>query len=234
MTAYSAGNDLLAARRRILVVDDDENTRNAIVEALSLKDIQVEAAESGEAALSLLAAKQFDLALLDLRMPGMSGMEVLKQVGRSYPDVPVILVTAYGTVQTAVEAIKAGATDVIEKPLDPGAIRSAVFDVLDRAGNERAVERSFSEHLRLAKENLLNRRLGPAVEHARRALALQPSEPAPFNILGVVMQLKMEVAEAQKYFRSAVALDEGYAPAMKNLENLSGFPKDLSHFELDE
>ena len=220
--------------RRILIVDDDESIRDVLVEALASIHVETEAVESGLEALQRLGDRHFDLVLLDLRLPGVPGMDVLREVRNSSPETPVIVITADSGVGSVVETMQAGAAGFIVKPFVPDDIRSAVMNALDHDLQERLSDDSYQDHIRLAKRSLMERRLAAAGEHARRALALRPSQPAPFNIMGVIMQLKMQIVEAQKYYRSALALDDGFSPARKNLENLSSFPKELSHFEIDE
>ena len=220
--------------RRILIVDDDKSIRDVLVEALASIHVETEAVESGLEALLRLGDRHFDLVLLDLRLPGVPGMDVLREVRNSSPETPVIVITADSGVGSVVETMQAGAAGFIVKPFVPDDIRSAVMKALDHNLQERLSDDSYQDHIRLAKGSLMERRLAAAGEHARRALALKPSKPAPFNIMGVIMQLKMQIAEAQKYYRSALALDDGFSPARKNLENLSSFPKELSHFEIDE
>lgn len=219
---------------RVLIVDDEENIRLTLREALASTNIQVEAAANGQDALSLLNEQPYDLVLLDLKMPGLGGMEVLREVTRRSPDTSVIIITAHGDVGTAVEAMLAGAANFIEKPFMPHEIRTLVARTLDREAQTHLSTARYEDHIQQAKESLKARRLEAALEHAKQALALNPSQPVPFNIMGIVMQLKMQVSEAQKYYRSALALDDAYVPARKNLEALSGFPKKLSQFELDE
>ena len=220
--------------RRVLIVDDEAHIRLTLREALASMNVQVEAAANGQDALSMLDERPFDLVLLDLRMPGLSGMEVLREVTRRSPYTSVIIITAHGDVETAVEAMLAGAANFIEKPFILHEFRTLVESTLNRNPQAHASTARYEDHIQQAKESLKARRLEAALEHAKQALALDPSQPMPFNILGVVMQLKMQVSEAQKYYRSALALDDAYAPARKNLEALSGFPKKLSQFELDE
>jgi two-component system NtrC family response regulator len=104
--------------RRILVVDDEESIRRVTEVRLSQAGYQVSLAASVDEGLATLARKPHDLVLTDLRMPGRSGLDLLRRVRADYPDVAVVLVTAFGTVETAVEAMKLGAYDYLTKPID--------------------------------------------------------------------------------------------------------------------
>lgn len=221
--------------RRVLVVDDEANIRLTLTEMLEAMGIEAVAVTSGREALAALTSRDgspFDLVLLDLRMPGMGGMEVLRDAAVRVPGVPFVVVTAHGDVETAVEAMQAGAAGFVEKPFTPAEIRAVVQSHLGTEPEAREAAR-FADHVGHAREAIGERRLEAALEHARMAVALRPARPEPFNLMGVVMQLRMDVAEAQRYFRSALALDDTYEPARQNLENLSGFPKRLSQFLLD-
>jgi DNA-binding NtrC family response regulator len=105
-------------QRRILVVDDDESLRRVTQFQLEQAGYQVSVAPNGNQALAVLQKSPYDLVLTDLQMPDISGMELLKKIRLNYPETPVIIVTAYGTVENAVEAMKTGAYDYITKPVN--------------------------------------------------------------------------------------------------------------------
>src|SRR4051812_15318573 len=105
-------------RRRILIADDDESLRRVTQMELEELNYDVVSAADGPSALRLLEQSRPALVISDLKMPGLSGLELLRQVRAAHPDITVILITAFGTVQTAVEAMKAGAYDYITKPID--------------------------------------------------------------------------------------------------------------------
>ncbi len=104
---------------RILVVDDELVVRDSLKEWLKDEGFSVAIAESGEQALEKLEAKAFHLMLTDIKMPGMDGVELLEQAKARHPDLTVVMMTAYATVETAVEAMKIGALDYLMKPFDP-------------------------------------------------------------------------------------------------------------------
>jgi DNA-binding response OmpR family regulator len=101
---------------KILVVDDDGELRENIAEALGGFGFEIALAENGEEALALLAASEFDLVLLDLIMPRMGGMETLTSIRRRFPRVKVVMLTAFASVDNAVEAMRKGAEDYLPKP----------------------------------------------------------------------------------------------------------------------
>ncbi|OPY10253.1 MAG: Transcriptional regulatory protein ZraR [Syntrophus sp. PtaB.Bin001] len=102
----------------ILVVEDGQSQREMLRDFLIKEGHNVAEAASGEDAVQLVANRAFDLVLLDYKMPGMDGMQVLQEVKRLNPETDVVIITAYGTIETAVDAMKAGAVDYITKPLE--------------------------------------------------------------------------------------------------------------------
>ncbi|WPB75473.1 sigma-54 dependent transcriptional regulator [Archangium violaceum] len=117
----------------VLLVDDDPAVAKVLGALLGQAGLTVHTASNGQEALTLLGRKPIDVVVSDVRMPGMSGMELLAEVGRSWPDIPVILLTAHGTVPLAVEAMKAGAADFALKPFDREEILFSIRKALLRA-----------------------------------------------------------------------------------------------------
>ena len=124
------------APRRLLVVDDEEPQRSMLTSILGRAGFEVDAASDGRGALELLNGSSHDLVLTDQRMPGMDGLELLERVRREYPDVPVVLMTAYGSVSTAVEAMKRGAADYLTKPFE----REELLLVIEKVIRQRRLE----------------------------------------------------------------------------------------------
>src|SRR3954468_7806310 len=104
---------MLPERKQLLVVDDEANLRKVLVAQLARDGYDVHAAEDGEMAQQMLAEHHIDLVITDLRMPKIDGMELLRWALADDPDRPVVMITAHGTVDTAVEALKIGAFDYI-------------------------------------------------------------------------------------------------------------------------
>lgn len=144
---------------RILVVDDEEGIRSFVAECLEMQGHAVEQAESAERALLRLRSASFALVMTDLRMPGMSGLELLEIVQAEQPEVEVIVLTAHGNVETAVQAMKLGAFDYVQKPVSsPAELRLMA---------ERALERRA---LRDDKERAGAPGEGPALSHGDPAM----------------------------------------------------------------
>jgi DNA-binding response OmpR family regulator len=203
--------------RRILIVDDDTNIRLTLSLALEPLGLEVATAMSGREALEKVGEREFALILLDLKMPGMDGMEVLRQIRKIRPDIPVIILTAYGTIETAVDATRLGAADFIRKPFGPAEIRGVVSGVLDRAKSEGQRVVDYASCVTLAREGIKDRHFDAAMEHVRRALSLDPGRPEAFNLLGVLLEIRGERVSAQQNYRTALSLDPHYEPANRNL-----------------
>src|SRR3990172_614871 len=116
--------------KQILIADDDSSMRMALSESLESCGFEVETAENGADALKKFEKGKFEIVVTDMRMPKMTGMDVLRGVKKISPRTPVILITAYGTVKTAVEAMKEGASEFIMKPFSLDDLEFAVKNVL--------------------------------------------------------------------------------------------------------
>src|SRR5262245_10488289 len=109
---------------RILIVDDEDGVRSFLAEALEAQGTEIETAADGDEAAALLDRQGFDLVLTDLKMPGRDGLSLLAKIRAEQPETQVILLTAHGTVETAVQAMKDGAFDYLRKPIgSPGELR---------------------------------------------------------------------------------------------------------------
>ncbi|KUG22447.1 response regulator of zinc sigma-54-dependent two-component system [hydrocarbon metagenome] len=133
----------------ILVVDDGQSQREMLRDFLRSEGHTVMEAEEGEKALKTVLGGHFDLILLDYKMPGMDGLQVLKEIKQINPEIDVIIITAYGTIETAVEALKAGAIDYITKPVE--------LDELIILVNRLAERRQLIQENKLLKEDLSKR-----------------------------------------------------------------------------
>jgi DNA-binding NtrC family response regulator len=131
---------MTAAAPVLLVVDDDQVARELLAETLGREGYRVRVAGGGEEAVRLAGAEPFDMALVDLRMPDLDGLAVLKQLAMIQPELPVVILTAFATVETAIEAVNAGAFDYLSKPFRMEEIKIVVRRTLDAR--------------RLARENL--------------------------------------------------------------------------------
>jgi two-component system, NtrC family, response regulator AtoC len=157
---------------RILVADDEPSNRKILAQELVHKGFAVDTACGGKEALAKIESAPPDLVILDYMMPDLSGLEVLKELRKRGNDTPVILITAYGSVDRAVEVMKAGAYDFITRPFDPDHIELVVRKAIERQTLKREVE-VLSEESRDRYHLIVgeSRRMKLAVETARKAAA---------------------------------------------------------------
>jgi DNA-binding response OmpR family regulator len=204
-------------KQAVLIVDDEKNIRLTLSQTLEAPDREVDTALNGEEALAKLQEKDVALVLLDLKLPGMDGMEVLRWISENRPDIRVIIITAHGTVDSAVEAMKRGAVDYLQKPFVPGEIREIVSRVLDRPRLDAQKVQDYNGWMEMARKCVNERRFGAAAEYVRKALARDPARAEAFNFLGALLEIQGDRTGAQKNYRAALSLDPTYAPAEENL-----------------
>ncbi|HEX5481312.1 MAG TPA: sigma-54 dependent transcriptional regulator, partial [Terriglobia bacterium] len=133
---------------KILVVDDDPSLRRVLEVQLEQEGYGAASAESAQQALSMLQLQSYDLVIADLKMPEFSGIALLRQLRSQYPETIIIILTAFGTVETAVEAMKAGAYDYLTKPVHPGELAIVVRRALEHSlliREVRALRTSLNE-----------------------------------------------------------------------------------------
>ena len=130
---------------RILVADDDPDISMSLSERLRWLGHEVVTAADGQAALAAVEAHALDLAFLDVSMPRLNGIEALKLIRKRWPNLPVVVVTAYGTIRLAVEAMKEGAVDFITKPFEQGQIDQTVSTFIDRMGQRVEITKLMGE-----------------------------------------------------------------------------------------
>ena len=134
----------MSGEARILVADDERNLRRVLSAILARDGYEVVEAADGSEALDLLGA-EIDVVITDLRMPRTDGMTVLREVTRREPGIPVIMITAFGSVDNAVQSVKAGAFDYIEKPFDQEQIQQIVAKAVKQSAANRRALRAIAE-----------------------------------------------------------------------------------------
>ncbi len=148
------------ARACVLVVDDETNIRTALVKILEADGYTVAAADHGDAAIAMVQETGFDLVLTDLKMVGANGLDVLRTVKQRAPETEVIVLTAYGTIETAVEAMKIGAYDYVTKPAEPERLTHIVSKALEHRSLRQEVRQLREEvALKAAFEDIVGRSL---------------------------------------------------------------------------
>ena len=135
---------------KMMLVDDEERFLSTTQKLLSRKGYDVLTASSGTDALDILRTHNVHVVILDMKMPGMDGIETLKAIKRNYPLVEVIMLTGHGTVDSAVEGLKSGATDYLTKPTD-------VQDLIEKAEEAFGKRRRLEDKIRVAQSRTIGK-----------------------------------------------------------------------------
>ena len=163
--------------KRILIVDDDGPMRSFLCTVLGEEGYRLEEARDGTEGLAMLSASDFDLVITDLRMPGLSGLDLVREGKKARPEALWVVLTAYGSIGSAVEAMRSGASDYLTKPLrDPDELRHVVRRVLREAESERKIH-LLSEELGRQFPSAETIFLGEKMAHVRKLVqGVAPSE----------------------------------------------------------
>jgi len=227
-----------AARlHRILIVDDEQNVRLVFRTALETVGYDVAEVEDGASALEWLAGSPADVVLLDLQMPRVGGMEVLRRLRESGNDVPVVIITAHGSIPDAVQAMKLGAIDFLTKPLNPDPLRQVVAEVIRRHAEPELEQepgpgaspsaRSAQTVVTLApalvdltaiKRALNRREFDQALEGLEEALVVAPESAEAHTLMGVLRESLGQQHAAYHAYKLALEADREYGPARDNLK----------------
>jgi DNA-binding response OmpR family regulator len=181
---------------KILIVDDEEAIRFSLEELLARDGYELVAVESGERALATVADRQFDLALLDLRLPGISGLEVLTALREQALDMAVIVLTAHGSMETAIKALRQGAHDYLLKPCDAPSLRESVRTALlkrEREQRQQALLHQVEQSLTASLEEIRAAVVKPLL--AREPARAQETRQVPGSLQqgGLVVDLAQHI-----------------------------------------
>jgi DNA-binding NtrC family response regulator len=139
------------ARYNVLVVDDEQDFREVIVKKLEKRDLHCDSAPDGSTALSMIKTKNFDVVLLDVKMPGMDGIETLREIKKIAPMVEVVMLTGHASVESGINGIKYGAFDYLMKPMD----MDPLMDKLDAAYERKRIQQEKIEMAQIKKDMAL-------------------------------------------------------------------------------
>ena len=192
----------------VLIVDDDPALLAALPEALRLRmdGVTVDTADSGAAALDRIAAREYEAIVIDVKMPGMDGLALLAEIRARRPDTPVLMITGHGEHALAIQALRGGAYDFIQKPIDRDHFVAALSramraHALNRRGKDRqvALERCTGELEQIVEK------FGRGSEQPR--VLIVDDDPALLQALPQALQLRMAEATVETADSAAVALD---------------------------
>lgn len=119
-------------KAKVLLVDDEEDFLTTLAERLEARGLKVSTANNGENALASIEANAFDLVVLDLAMPGLDGLETLKRIKARQPEAEIIMLSGQGSIRTSIEAMKLGACDFLQKPVDIGELMNKISEAKEK------------------------------------------------------------------------------------------------------
>lgn len=151
----------------ILIIDDEKAIRKTLSEILSFEGYKVEEAADGEEGLKKFKEKSYDLVLCDIKMPKLDGIEFLQKAGESNPDVPIIMISGHGNIETAVEAVKKGAYDYISKPPDLNRLLITIRNAMDKSNlvtETKVLKRRVSKVQEMVGESMPIKKIKETIE----------------------------------------------------------------------
>jgi DNA-binding NtrC family response regulator len=185
--------------KKALIADDTKNIRTLLTTCLEINGYSVMTAVNGEQALSLILQNDFDIAFIDIKMPEISGTEVLRRIRDRGIDLPVVIMTAFATVKNAVECTKLGAVFYLQKPFTSEKIN----DVVSMFENISIKQTDLDTCLKNSKELLGENCLDDALRLLKKALSINPSFGEIYFLIGSVYEKKGDSEEALKFYRTA-------------------------------
>lgn len=210
---------------KILIVDDSKNIRITIQHLLENEKHSFDIAMNGKEALDKILTNEFDLVFLDIRMPTMDGMEVLREIRKKGNKTPVVILSAYGTVDNAVEAMKLGVVDFMTKPFTPAEIRELLQSFEKREAyndeeEEPEKELSLAELEQYVKRLISSEKYDKAIDILKKNLEKYQDSGIIYYYLGLLSESQEDFEKALKYYRTAVVFNNELVQAEINLSKL--------------
>jgi DNA-binding NtrC family response regulator len=203
----------------ILVVDDERNIRNNLSMVLESAGYKVDMSGDGEDALTKCKERHYDIAFVDIQMPKMTGLELVRYLRTLRPNLAVVILTAYGTVGSAVEAMKVGAVDFLEKPFDPKVLLSLCEEIIQRQKMSKSV--SIDDLLHLAELARERKAYVEARVYLKTAMMREVTRPEPYYWLGYVSEAEGDKRRAMQYYSLALDASQTFQPAHDALKRLA-------------
>jgi two-component system, OmpR family, alkaline phosphatase synthesis response regulator PhoP len=203
---------------RILVVDDERNIRNNLSMMLEAEGYKVNAASNGDDALLRVKEGRYDIVFADIEMPKMGGLELLGYLRGLRPKLAVAMLTAYGTVARAVEAMKLGAVDFLEKPFDPKAVLLLCEEILQR--QKIGMSGTIDELLHLAELARERKAFVEARVYLKLAMQRDLARPEPYYQLAELAERDGYTTHAVHYYYMALDAQPTFQPARDALKRL--------------
>jgi CheY-like chemotaxis protein len=216
----------------ILVVDDERNIRKNLTMVLEASGYIVDAVSDGEEAIAKCKERRPDIAFVDVQMPKMGGLEVLSHIRALSRKTAVVMLTAYGTTKRAVDAMKLGAVDFLEKPFDPKAIELLCEEILQR--KQFGVTATVDELLHLADLAQERKAHVEARSYLKSAMLRDGTRPEPYYRLGMLSECKGDIRQAKHYYYMSLDAKPSFQPAIDALKRLGGMDSGPSKVEIHQ
>jgi DNA-binding NtrC family response regulator len=210
-------------KKKILIIDDVKNIKMMISKVLEADGYDVDLADNGVDGIRLFQENNYDLVLLDIRMPGMSGTEVLRVLKELKENILVVIITAYPTVKNAVECIKQGAVDYLRKPFTADKIRQFVRQIIDRKGMSNENLNTYESCIEYAKKCINEKNFDEAVKFLKKAITYSIDNSEAFNLMGNISELKNELTSACKYYNIALQLEPYNEGILENIKRIRDY-----------
>jgi two-component system, OmpR family, response regulator len=191
--------------KKILVVDDTKNIRTLLTMCLEMDGYHVTTANDGKQALALLQSDQFMLAFLDIKLPELTGTEVLRRIREMGIQIPIIMMTAFATVRNAIECTKLGAVAYLQKPFTAEKVHNKMQEIL---ANLPAVQKEIGFFITSAKQLLADGKIEESFQQLKSALAINPSCGETYQLLAQIYEAQGNGREAQRFKMIARQFDE--------------------------
>ena len=185
--------------KKAIVADDTKNIRILLTTCLELNGYQVSTAGNGNEALNLIEKESFDLAFLDIKMPELSGTEVLRRIRSMGIGIPVVIMTAFATVKNAVECTKLGAVAYLQKPFTADKVKVLLEELTQICGDEATVE----SYLTAARELMKANKIDEAYSKLKTVLSIDPNRSECYELIGKVHELNGHMEKAEKFYLAA-------------------------------
>jgi DNA-binding NtrC family response regulator len=202
----------------ILVVDDERNIRNNLAMVLEAEGYKADTASNGEEALTRVKEGRYDIAFVDIQMPKMGGLELLRHLHALRPRMAVVILTAYGTTGRAVKAMKLGAVDFLEKPFDPKNIKLLCEETFQR--QKTGANAALEDLIHLAGLARERKAYVEARVYLKTAMIREVSRPEPYYGLGQIAELEADKRRAMQCYALALDASPDYQPAREAFDRL--------------
>lgn len=193
--------------KRVLVVDDTKNIRILLTKCLELEGYTVLTASDGQEALELFKRDKFDLMFLDIKMPHLSGTEVLKKIREQGINIPVIIITAYATIKNAVECTQMGAVAYLQKPFTADKVRSVLKELCTSSCNGKICN-SEENQIKQIEDFLDKNEFTKAIELLKHAISEEPTNPNIYFLFSKAYHGLGDAKNAEKFHHMFEMLKE--------------------------